>query len=189
VDRFLVAGLGNPGAAYAATRHNVGFRVVDELCRRLRCRLGEARGPVRITRAVSSGAELVLVQPLTYMNASGPAIAHHLREAEVPLDRLLVIVDDVALPLGSLRVRLQGSDGGHNGLRSVTEALGSGEFPRLRCGIRREPMPGGELLAAFVLAPFERDERDAVDTMVARAADAVLAGAAQGWTAAMNSFN
>ena len=189
MDRLLVAGLGNPGATYAATRHNVGFRVVDELCRRFRCHLVDAPGPARIGRAATPSAELVLVQPLTYMNASGPAVAYHLEQAGLSFERLLVVVDDVALPPGTVRMRVQGSDGGHNGLRSVMDALGSGEFPRLRCGIQRESMPAGELLPAFVLAPFEREERDAVDAMVARAADAVLAGAAQGWTAAMNSFN
>lgn len=189
MERFLVAGLGNPGPAYAATRHNAGFRVVDEVCRILRCRLHDGPGPARIGRQVRENVELVLLQPLTYMNASGTAVAVWLEREGIPLTHMLAVVDDLALPLGRLRLRPRGSDGGHNGLRSLMDVLGTEEFPRLRCGIRPDSPPPAEELADFVLSPFQQSERDLVDTMIQRAAEAALVCAAQGVAAAMNRFN
>lgn len=184
-----MVGLGNPGTEYESTRHNVGFRVVDELARRLGKRMRSGAGSYLRATAFAADATVVLVKPLTYMNNSGVAVRDLLKEFPTPQKRLLVVCDDFALPLGTLRVRTGGSDGGHNGLASVIALLESKEFPRLRCGIRKEVMPPGDQMAEFVLSPFEPEEKDAVTTMIDRAADAVTEFARSGITRTMNLFN
>jgi PTH1 family peptidyl-tRNA hydrolase len=189
VETLLVAGLGNPGDEYAATRHNVGFMVADELCRRGGGRWESRKGLSAIARVRIGGAEIVLCKPLTYMNNSGMAVAETLRRFDLEVSSLLVVVDDLALPLGRLRIRTRGSDGGHNGLTSVIFALGSDEFARLRCGIGQEAPPPKGTMPDFVLSPFDRPEVPALREMVARAADAAATGAVGGIAAAMNRFN
>jgi PTH1 family peptidyl-tRNA hydrolase len=186
---FIVAGLGNPGARYTETRHNVGFRVVDRLCSTYRCRLREGPGPSLLARGTIGGEEVVLLQPQTFMNASGPAVADVLQRFDAPLERLLVIVDDVALPLGSLRLRPRGSDGGHNGLFSVIQHLQSEAIPRLRCGIGQDPPPPRETLALYVLSRFEETEREPVEAMIMRAADVVSAFVTRGIERTMTTYN
>ena len=186
---FIVAGLGNPGARYAETRHNVGFRVVDRLCSSCRCRLREGPGPYLQAEGMIGSDEVVLLQPQTFMNASGSAVAEVLQRYGASLDRLLVVVDDVALPLGSLRLRPRGSDGGHNGLLSVIEHLQSDAFPRLRCGIGQDPPPPRDTLALFVLSRFEETEREPAETMILRAADAVTAFVRHGIERTMTTYN
>ena len=180
----LVVGLGNPGAAYATTRHNVGFRVVDELCRRndVRWRSGRLFELATFHRADS----LRLAKPLTYMNRSGAAVEALLEELALGVDEVLLVVDDVDLPLGRLRLRASGGPGTHNGLRDICERLGEG-FPRLRVGVRGDQEWGD--LADFVLSPFENDEIEAAEQTVRRAADAVDAVIDDGMKVAMDRFN
>lgn len=178
---YLIVGLGNPGEKYRETRHNLGFWVLDIL-------YGggwEEAELYRYAEWMLEGVPVVLIEPLTYMNRSGLAVGEAVERWEVRLGRLLVILDDVNLPLGRLRLRLKGSDGGHKGLASVIEALGSEEFPRLRLGIGR---PADGDLITYVLSPFE-EELGAVREMVGRAAEVVRRFVRDGPEAAMGWAN
>lgn len=182
----LVAGLGNPGARYRATRHNIGFEILDELARRHQVEFGAGRGDALEAR-VRGQADALLVKPLTFMNLSGRAIGDALRYYRIDPADLLVITDDVNLPLGRLRARARGSAGGHNGLASIIEVLGTSEFPRLRVGVGRGDVRRD--LADHVLARFEAEETATVESTIARAADAVTVFLAEGIAAVMNQFN
>jgi PTH1 family peptidyl-tRNA hydrolase len=182
----LIAGLGNPGPKYAGTRHNVGFDVADELARRRGLSFGV--GPAEALVARVPGPEPVwLVKPLSYMNLSGRPIAELVRYYRIPLDALLVVLDDVHLPLGRLRARARGSDGGHNGLRSIIAELGTTGFARLRLGVGRGD-PARDL-ADHVLARFDPEERREVDAMIQAAADAAELFCTEGIDAVMNRYN
>jgi PTH1 family peptidyl-tRNA hydrolase len=183
----VVFGIGNPGPEYDGTRHNVGFRVVDALLARARARAGplfglEAEG----AEARLSGRPALLVKPLTYVNRCGPVLAALRARAEVPLERLLVVVDDFHLPLGRLRLKASGSDGGHNGLASIAESLGTEAFPRLRIGVGAR---GATPAEAFVLSRFPPSELPLVERAVARAAEAVEAWIRVGLDRAANEVN
>jgi len=179
--RFVV-GLGNPGERYRWTRHNVGFMVVDALA-------GASAGAVdaplawRVSKVVA-GRPVVLVKPMTFMNRSGPAVAAILEEARGAPGDLIVVVDDAALDPGRIRVRPEGGHGGHNGLRSLMEALGTGGFPRVRVGVGV-----GEDLAEHVLSPIAERDMLVFRRSVERAAGAVVAVLEEGVEAAMNRFN
>jgi PTH1 family peptidyl-tRNA hydrolase len=185
----LIVGLGNPGREYRETRHNVGFLVVEEIARRHG--IGWASGPSQIAETLVGkkfGAEpLMLAKPLTYMNLSGDAVAGLARYFDVADEDLLVVVDEAALPFGKLRARARGSAGGHNGLKSVIERLGTNEFPRLRLGVGRGD--GRRDLADHVLAKFEKGEQADLETLITRAADAAELFAAEGIAKVMNVFN
>ena len=186
---LVVVGLGNPGSEYAATRHNAGFAVVDALAESLGLRL-RTTGVLRLAAGRRLGTVIVLAQPLTYMNNSGEAVAPLLREQGAAPGELIVCCDDLHLPLGHLRLRKAGSDGGHNGLRSLIRDLGTDAFPRLRCGIRGTTAPRpGEATAGYVLSPFESEEFPAVRAMVRDAAEAVRTAAGAGIDRAMNIVN
>jgi peptidyl-tRNA hydrolase, PTH1 family len=189
VDAALIVGLGNPGGWYDRTRHNVGFMVADELSRRFRAPFVAGRGEYFRASVVSEGVTLHLVKPTTYMNKSGEAVAGALEHFGLTADATLLVLDDFQLPLGSLRLRPKGSDGGHNGLGSVIWTLGTDEIPRLRLGIGREQMPTGGEKKGFVLDPFDPEEFDAARSMVSRAADAALTFATFGIDRAMNVHN
>ena len=183
----LIVGLGNPGEKYRRTRHNAGFMVVDELAQRLPPGPVERIDDAWAVKTEIAGERAVLVKPQGFMNRSGPAVEAALRWFNVEPDRLLVISDDVALPLGSLRIRPRGSHGGQNGLRSIIESIGSEEFARLRFGIgSSEPVLD---LAGFVLSDFTDSEVLRVQEMVSRAADAVSSIVEFGVESAMNTFN
>jgi len=187
---FCIIGLGNPEKRYEGTRHNLGFEVVECLAGRLGIPFREGKGEYLIAQGESGGAPVSLIKPMTYMNESGVAAADVCEQFAVPLERLFVICDDFQLPLGHLRLRLKGSDGGHNGLYSVIYHLQSDGFPRLRCGIASPSMPKEkERMAEFVLERFETDELPIVRQMIEKAADASLLAIQQGLTAAMNEFN
>lgn len=187
----LVLGLGNPGERYAETRHNLGFRVIDELARRhgiavdaFECNALVGEG------AVGEGAaarRLLLVKPQTYMNRSGFAARCLVERRGLGLGDLLVVYDEVALPLGRIRLRASGGPAGHRGMESVLGELRSDEVARLRLGIAPEPPPRD--LVDFVLAPFAAEEAEAAARAVASAADACEAWLAEGAEAAMNRFN
>ena len=183
----LVVGLGNPGERYRRTRHNIGFMVVDALAARAAVRRGRSEAEAWVAEVDLADVRVLLVKPQTFMNRSGAAVEPLLaKHGDGPAD-LLVVVDDVALELGTLRIRERGSHGGHNGLRSIVEALGSDDFARVRVGIRRADSPLD--LAGYVLADFDPDETVAVPEIVSRAADAVECILHDGPQAAMNRIN
>ncbi len=179
-----IVGLGNPGEEYRATRHNVGFDVVDELARRWNVNLKSWKSIAGLAIVRDRGA--LLAEPRTFMNASGEAVRRIAAFHKIDPADVLIVVDEVQLPVGRLRIRPFGSAGGHNGLKSVIEHVGEA-FPRLRIGIGRgDPRCD---LADHVLSTFGRDERDVIDRAVVRAADAVETFVAEGITATMNRFN
>jgi PTH1 family peptidyl-tRNA hydrolase len=185
----LIAGLGNPGREYRETRHNVGFMVVEEIARRYA--LSWSPAPSQVPDALIAkryGTDpLMLAKPLTYMNLSGNAVAGLSQYYDVAPGDLLVVVDEAALPFGKLRARARGSAGGHNGLKSVIERLGTTEFPRLRLGVGRGD--GRRDLADHVLSIFERSERAELESFIVRAADAVEMFVAEGIGMMMNTYN
>ena len=185
----LVVGIGNPGPEYAGTRHNVGFIVADILATRRHApftRFGGGEGVALVAETRYAGRPLWVAKPQSYVNRSGPVVLGCLRAAGAALDECLVVLDDVALPVGRLRLRAGGSAGGHHGLESIVAACGSETIPRLRIGVGH---PGGGDLADYVLAPFTPEERPVVDAACVRAADAVEWWVRAGLTEAMNRFN
>ncbi|MHB1575105.1 MAG: aminoacyl-tRNA hydrolase [Candidatus Dormibacteria bacterium] len=184
---WLVIGLGNPEPAHAGQRHNVGFDVIRVLTSRLGTALGRYRGPARLARSNWQGRDLLLAEPRTYMNESGIAGAHLTRTLGVGLDHVLVVYDDLDLPVGRLRVRASGSPGGHNGIRSLQTHWRSKDFARVRVGIGRPP--AGVDPIEYVLGSPRGAERERLEAAVARAADAVLAAVGSGLEEAMSTFN
>jgi len=180
-----IVGLGNPGEKYRGTRHNIGFAVLDELARRAHVAFDSAPADALVAR-VRAAEPVLLVKPMTFMNASGQAVGELLRYFKVELADLLVVVDEAQLPLAKLRARARGSAGGHNGLKSIIEHLGT-EFARLRVGVGRGNAERD--LADHVLARFDKDEEAEVERMTARAADAAEVFIASGIAATMNQFN
>lgn len=185
-----IIGLGNPEKRYEGTRHNLGFDVVECLAERLRIPFKDGKGEYLLAGGKVAGAPVMLVKPMTYMNESGVAAAEVCEQFAVPLDQVLVICDDFQLPLGHLRLRMKGSDGGHNGLYSVIYHLQSDLVPRLRCGIASPSMPKEkDRMADFVLDRFEPAEVPIMRQMIGKAADASMLVIERGLTAAMNEFN
>lgn len=183
----LIAGLGNPGPAYVNTRHNLGFMVLDSLAEKLGVRFDKEKHQGLLAEASVGPLKLMLVKPQTYMNLSGGCIAQVARNKIFEPSDLLVVVDDVNLPLGRLRLRAGGSAGGHNGLKSTIERVGSPDFHRMRIGVgdNRE----GADLAGHVLAKFRPDEREAVEEIRKRAVEGILLWAKSGIEEAMNRVN
>jgi PTH1 family peptidyl-tRNA hydrolase len=183
----LIVGLGNPGPQYRDTRHNIGFAVVDLLARRSGLTFGGGPTGALIARVRQPGEGALLAKPLTYMNLSGAAVADLSRYFRVAIPDVIIVADDVNLPLGKLRARARGSDGGHHGLRSIIERLGTSEFARLRIGVGRgDPRRD---LADHVLARFDADEQGEVDSAIGRAADAVEMFVTDGIEKVMNQIN
>jgi PTH1 family peptidyl-tRNA hydrolase len=183
----LIVGLGNPGETYRDTRHNIGFMVLDEIARRLGTAFREEKRWTGLVAKFNGGH---LLKPLTFMNDSGrsaQAVGHFYKTAPV---QTLVVYDDVDLTLGRLRFRTSGSAAGHNGIRSLISAFGSDEFPRLKVGIApTDGRPAGERMVGHVLGKFRAEELPALQTVIQRAADAVLSAMDRGLDAAMNVFN
>jgi PTH1 family peptidyl-tRNA hydrolase len=183
----LVVGLGNPGERYRRTRHNVGFMVVDVLAARGAKSRWSLEADAAVAEAELGGETVLLLKPQTFMNRSGLAVQRLLlREGGAPSD-VITILDDVALELGTLRIRERGSHGGHNGLRSLIEVLGSEEIPRVRVGIRKGEEP--EALADYVLSAFPEEDVLAVQDLVGWAADGIECVLREGVSAAMNRWN
>ena len=185
----LIVGLGNPGREYRDTRHNVGFLVIDEVARRhqLALALAPSQVPDALVAKKYGPAPLLVAKPLAYMNRSGDSISALVRYYGVAVEDLLVVLYDAALPFGRLRARARGSAGGHNGLKSIIDRLGTVEFARLRLGVGRgDPQRD---LADHVLARFEPDERAGLDAFITRAADAAEMFAVEGIDAVMNYYN
>ena len=181
----IVVGLGNPGREYAATRHNLGFMVVDELARRLAASERRNRFRSDLVEVFDGGEKVVLLKPRTYMNLSGSAVREAVNWYKTPLDDLLVVVDDIDLPFGSIRLRARGGSGGHNGLGSIIAELGLDGFSRMRIGIGR----GTGQATRQVLSRFTSDEERVLPGVVQAAADCVLEWERNGIINAMNRCN
>ncbi len=186
VDRLIV-GIGNPGPEYASTRHNVGFRVVDALAKRWQIQREDLRFHGVFAVVQANGLRLGLLKPLTYVNLSGRSVKAAAQHLNLSVDQILVVLDDVSLPLGKLRLRAKGSSGGHKGLQSILEALGTEEIPRLRVGIG--PLPEGIDLVTFVLSPFTPEEELVIAEAIERASEAAISWATEGVEVAMQRFN
>jgi PTH1 family peptidyl-tRNA hydrolase len=185
---YLIVGLGNPGPAYARTRHNVGFRCLRVLARRSRLSLRRKKARARIAVGTIAGRPVVLARPYTYMNRSGGAVAGLRRWLGLPPGRILVLYDDLDLPLGTIRLRGKGGTAGHKGMRSITEALGTQDFPRLRLGIGRPADASGDPID-YVLGDLSRQEEGILVPTLERAADAVECLLREGLEVAMNHYN
>ncbi len=184
----IIVGLGNPGRNYTHTRHNVGFEVIDEIANGHRVKLRRSwRFPLESAQIRVGNEEVLLVKPQTFMNRSGDAVGPVLRKKGVRVDEVLVVVDDMALPLGEIRVRARGSAGSHNGLKSMVERLGTQDFPRLRVGVG--PMPEGQDWVAFVLGKFPADAMEDLRATKEKAAEAALSWISEGVERTMNKFN
>jgi PTH1 family peptidyl-tRNA hydrolase len=179
----LIVGLGNPGREYAETRHNIGFMLADRLAAKAGA---DFRSEKRWQAAVAKAGDLLLCKPLTYMNLSGEAVRSVCSFYKVPPAETLVVLDDMALPLGKLRLRPDGSAGGHNGLQSIIELLGTASIPRLRVGIGNA-QPGGAV--DHVLGRFALEEKAALEQSLDRAEGAIASAREHGLEAAMNTFN
>jgi PTH1 family peptidyl-tRNA hydrolase len=185
--KALIVGLGNPGRAYAGNRHNVGFQCLDRLAARHRLSFGRLQNGALIASGVIAGRRAVLAKPQGFMNLSGRPVGALLRFYQLTLDDLLVVYDDLDLPLGTLRLRPEGGAGGHNGMRSLIQHLGTQDFPRLRVGIGRPP--GRMDPAAYVLQDFGRDEQAVLAEVYDQAQQALEHWLEHGLDAAMNRFN
>ena len=184
--KYLIVGLGNIGAEYAATRHNIGFKVLDALA--------EASNTVFSSQRYGSVAELkhkgrtfILLKPSTYMNLSGKAVSYWLKAEKIPQENLLVVVDDIALPFGTIRIRAKGSDGGHNGLKNIAELLGTNAYARLRFGIGGDFPKGMQI--DYVLGEWTKEEAAALPERTKVAAEAIKAFGTIGLEQTMNQFN
>jgi peptidyl-tRNA hydrolase, PTH1 family len=186
-ERHLIVGLGNPGPRYAGTRHNIGFEVVGLLAQRMGGKFKAHKGRCDVVEGRLGDASVVLAKPKAYMNISGGPVVSIARFYKVPVERITVVHDELDLPFGSLRLKRGGGDGGHNGLRSISAALGNREYARVRFGIGRPP--GQQDPADFVLRDFASAQRKELPFLIDRAADAVEVLIAQGLEAAQNQFN
>jgi len=184
----VIVGRGNPGKKYEGTPHNIGFAAVEQLARRSECKFRKSlRFNAEIAKAHLGAEAVLLVKPQTYMNRSGDAVGSLLRYHKVSPADLIVLLDDVELEVGRIRIRPQGSSGGHNGLSSVVDHVGTSKFVRIRIGVGRGV--GNEDLISHVLKPFPAAKRERVDEMTDRAADAVYAILESGVDSAMNRYN
>jgi PTH1 family peptidyl-tRNA hydrolase len=187
---WLLVGLGNPGPKYAQNRHNIGFMVIDEIATRNRSDGWRAKFGGELTSADVAGAKAILLKPQEYMNVSGQAVQRSAAFYQVEPKQVIVVHDEIDLPLGTLRVKVGGGHGGHNGLRSIIQELGSQEFLRVRVGVGRPgPAGKGSNVAGFVLDDFGKSERTEVEILVKEAADAFEEIIKKGPVAAMNKFN
>lgn len=185
---YLVVGLGNPGSKYWNTRHNVGYAALDALAESLKVKADRVKFQGLMVQTTISGHKVILLKPTTYMNLSGQSVAAAAKFYKIPPEHIIVLSDDVSLDPGRLRVRKNGSAGGHNGLKSIISSLGSQEFPRIKIGVGQKPHPDYDL-ADWVLGTFPLSERDNMEKTYARAAEAIVTLIEKGPEAAANKFN
>lgn len=190
----LIVGLGNPGRNYAQNRHNIGFRCLNHFARAQGIRFDRKQGGARIGAGEVAGSEVILAKPQTYMNLSGESVSRLVKRFDINLNDLIVIHDDLNLPLGKIRIRPVGSSGGHKGVDSIIFSLGSQDFPRLRVGIGRpivleNSVMADEAIIAYVLSDFSPDEKQTVTTVLPRVSEAIYCLLTEGPTAAMNKYN
>ncbi len=184
--KYLIVGLGNIGSEYAHTRHNIGFDIADELVKSLDGSFQNVR-LAYYSEVSFKGRKLHVIKPTTYMNLSGKAVNYYMQELKIPLENVLVLVDDLALPLGKLRLKLQGSSAGHNGLKSIEALCGGQQYPRLRFGIS-DNYPKG-LQADYVLAPFDKDEQPELPALIDRSVELIKSFVTVGPAKTMTAFN
>ncbi len=185
--QFLIAGLGNPGREYKNTRHNVGFQALDLLVNRLGTSFETQQSNAFVAKAVFTNHRILLVKPQTYMNKSGFAIHSIARFYRIPAERMLIVYDDVDLPLGKIRLKPQGGSGGHKGMKSIIDQFGTQAIPRLRIGIGRPP--GRKKAAGYVLNNFHQSEIETRNLALTRACDAILTFVDEGLEKAMTKYN
>ena len=187
-ETWLIVGLGNPGKEYERTRHNCGFRALDVLAGKLGCKIDKGKFQGIYGQANYGGKKLMLLKPLTYMNLSGRSVLQLSAYFNIPPQRIIVMFDDISLEPGRLRVRADGSAGGHNGIKSIIQEVGSQEFPRVKIGVGKKPNPEYDL-ADWVLSTFSAQEEKALTVALNNAADAALAIIDHGVPEAANRFN
>lgn len=187
-ENWLIVGLGNPGKEYERTRHNVGFRALDLLAEKLNCKVDKAKFQGLYGQVNYGSGKLYLLKPLTYMNLSGRSVLQLSAYFNIPPQRIIVLFDDISLVPGRLRIRADGSAGGHNGIKSIIAELGSQEFPRVKIGVGGKPNPDYNL-ADWVLSSFSASDEKALSVSLANAADAALAIIDKGVPEAANRFN
>ena len=187
-ESWLIVGLGNPGREYEKTRHNCGLRALDGLAQQLGCKVDKLKFQGLYTQTTYGGKKLFLLKPQTYMNLSGRAVLQLSAYFHIPPQRIIVMFDDISLEPGRLRVRADGSAGGHNGIKSIIQELGSQEFPRVKIGVGAKPNPDFDL-ADWVLSTFSASEEKALAVSLKNAADAALAIIDHGVPEAANRFN
>lgn len=187
-EAWLIVGLGNPGPEYAKTRHNCGFRALDILAQKLGCKVDKGKFEGLYGQTTYEGHKLFLLKPLTYMNLSGRSVLQLSAYFNIPPQRIVVIFDDISLDIGRLRIRSNGSAGGHNGIKSIISQLGSQDFPRVKVGVGAKPNPDFDL-ADWVLSAFSASEEKTLQAALDRAADAALCIVSQGTMEAANRFN
>lgn len=184
--KYLIVGLGNIGAEYVDTRHNVGFMVADRLAQHFE-QTPELQRHAYVFKGKHRGRHLTIVMPTTYMNLSGKAVRYYLEKEKLTPDRMMVITDDLALPFGKLRMKGKGSDGGHNGLRSIQEVLGTSQYPRLRIGVGNNFNKGQQV--DYVLSPFSDEEFGALPEILDKCVKGILSFVSIGLGRTMNDFN
>lgn len=184
--KYLIAGLGNIGAEYELTRHNIGFLVLDHLASKLEIKFTSDKLSF-VAEGKYKGRSIYLIKPTTYMNLSGKAVNYWLQELKIPVENLLVVTDDIALPFGKLRMRGKGSNAGHNGLGSIEETLGGNSYPRLRCGIGSNFSKGRQV--DYVLSRFSEQEFQELDPLLEKACEMILSFCSIGIERTMNFFN
>ena len=187
-ESWLIVGLGNPGKNYAHTRHNCGFRAVDILAEKLGCKIDKCKFQGLYGQTTYNGKKLFVLKPQTYMNLSGRAVVQLSAYYSIPPQRIIVLFDDISLPPGRLRIRGDGSAGGHNGIKSIISELGSQDFPRVKIGVGAKPHPDADL-ADWVLSGFSAQEEKALVTALDNACDASLCIIDQGVSQAANHYN
>jgi len=183
----IVVGLGNPGASYARTKHNVGFWVVDRLAQSLNADMSRSKFQAHYAESTVQSEKIVLLKPHTYMNLSGQAVREAVDWYKCVAQDVIVVYDDMDLPAGSLRLRSKGSAGGHNGMKSLIQHLGGSDFPRVRIGVGRPE--ASRIVIDHVLSPFSKEDKAQVDQAVERAHDAILLACRESFDLAMNRFN
>lgn len=187
-ETWLIVGLGNPGREYERSRHNTGFRAIDLLAQKLGCKIDKGKFQGLYGQTIYGGRKLLLLKPQTFMNASGRSVLPLSAYFNIPPQRIIVLFDDISLPPGRLRIRANGSAGGHNGIKSIIAELGSQDFPRVKIGVGAKPNPEFDL-AAWVLSTFSASEEKALASALERAADAALCIIDHGVPEAANRFN
>ena len=187
-ESWLIVGLGNPGKDYTRTRHNCGFRAIDILAEKLGCKIDKGKFQGLYGQAVKDGKKLFLLKPQTYMNLSGRSVLQMSAYYNIPPQRIIVMFDDISLEPGRLRVRAEGSAGGHNGIKSIIGELGSQEFPRVKIGVGGKPHPDQDL-ADWVLSPFTSSEEKLLETALNNAGDAALCIIEKSVSDAANRYN
>jgi PTH1 family peptidyl-tRNA hydrolase len=184
--KYLIVGLGNIGPEYAYTRHNIGFMILDELAKQEGAKFHNMR-LAYYTEVNHKGRTLHLIKPTTYMNLSGKAVSHWMRELKIPVENVLVLVDDIALPLGTLRLKPKGSAAGHNGLKNIEATLGNNEYARLRFGVSDNYPKGRQV--DYVLSGFDTDEQPELPALIDRSIEMIKSFAAIGTELTMTKFN